>query len=77
MHLFYSCYNTVWIANTEIVLDPNNSVIKEVVVYQSTVRRRTRGGQGGWQAKLLEKQYVATQVSKKNEGVRVAGRVSC
>ena len=26
-------YNTVWIPNTEMGLDPNNSVIKEVVVY--------------------------------------------
>ena len=27
---FYSCYITVWIANTEIGLDPNNSVIKRL-----------------------------------------------
>ena len=27
-YTFYSRYNTVWIANTEIGLDPNNSVIK-------------------------------------------------
>ena len=26
----YSLYNTDWIANTEIVLDPNNSVIKRL-----------------------------------------------
>ena len=30
IHLFYSGYNTVWIANTEICLDPNNSVIKRL-----------------------------------------------
>ena len=27
MYIFYSHYNTDWIANTEIVLDPINSVI--------------------------------------------------
>ena len=27
---FYSPYNMVWIANTEISLDPNNSVIKRL-----------------------------------------------
>ena len=26
----YSRYNTDWIANTDIVLDPNNSVIKRL-----------------------------------------------
>ena len=30
VYIFYSHYNTVWIANTEIVLDPNNSVIKRL-----------------------------------------------
>ena len=29
-YTFYSCYNTVWIADTEIGLDPNNSVIKRL-----------------------------------------------
>ena len=29
-YAFYSRYNTDWIANTEIVLDPNNSVIKRL-----------------------------------------------
>ena len=29
-YLFYSRYKTVWIANTEIGLDPNNSVIKRL-----------------------------------------------
>ena len=29
-YTFYSRYNTVWIANTEIGLDPNNSVIKRL-----------------------------------------------
>ena len=29
-YAFYSHYNTVWIANMEIVLDPNNSVIKRL-----------------------------------------------
>ena len=27
-YAFYSRYNRVWIADTEIVLDPQNSVIK-------------------------------------------------
>ena len=27
---FYYCYNKDWIANTEISLDPNNSVIKRL-----------------------------------------------
>ena len=30
IYAFYSPYNTVWIANTEIGLDPNNSVIKRL-----------------------------------------------
>ena len=30
IYAFYSRYNTVWIANTEIGLDPNNSVIKRL-----------------------------------------------
>ena len=30
---FYSRYNTDWIANTEMGLDPNNSNYKKVVVY--------------------------------------------
>ena len=30
IYIFYSCYNTDWIANMEIVLDPNNSVIKRL-----------------------------------------------
>ena len=30
IYAFYSWYNTVWIANTEIVWDPNNSVIKRL-----------------------------------------------
>ena len=29
-YIFYSLYSTDWIANTEIVLDPNNSVIKRL-----------------------------------------------
>ena len=29
-YIFYSRYNTDWIANTEIGLDPNNSVIKRL-----------------------------------------------
>ena len=29
-YAFYSQYNTVWISNTEIVLDPNNSVVKRL-----------------------------------------------
>ena len=29
-YTFYSRYNTVWIANTEIGLDSNNSVIKRL-----------------------------------------------
>ena len=29
-YAFYSPYNTVWIANTEIGLDPKNSVIKRL-----------------------------------------------
>ena len=29
-YTFYSRYNTVWIANMEIGLDPNNSVIKRL-----------------------------------------------
>ena len=30
VYTFYSCYNMEWIANTEISLDPNNSVIKRL-----------------------------------------------
>ena len=30
IYTFYSHYNTDWIANTETVLDPNNSVIKRL-----------------------------------------------
>ena len=30
IYIFYSRYNTNWIANTEIVLDPNNNVIKRL-----------------------------------------------
>ena len=30
MYTFYSRYNTDWIANMEIGLDPNNSVIKRL-----------------------------------------------
>ena len=29
-YTFYSLYNTIWIANTEMCLDPNNSVIKRL-----------------------------------------------
>ena len=29
-YTFYSCYNTNWIANKDIGLDPNNSVIKRL-----------------------------------------------
>ena len=29
-HILLSCYNTDWIANTDIVMDPNNSVIKRL-----------------------------------------------
>ena len=36
---FYSHYKTVWIANTEIGLDPNNSVIKRLwCIYGKLVR---------------------------------------
>ena len=35
---FYSHYKTVWIANTEIGLDPNNSVIRGCGVYGKLVR---------------------------------------
>ena len=34
-YTFYSRYNTVWIANTEIGLDPNNSVIKRLWLHYS------------------------------------------
>ena len=30
VYIFYSRYKTIWIANTEIGLDPNNSVIKRL-----------------------------------------------
>ena len=30
IYTFYSHYNTVWITNTEIALNPNNSVIKRL-----------------------------------------------
>ena len=30
IYAFYSRYNMIWIANTEIGLDPNNSVIKRL-----------------------------------------------
>ena len=30
LYIFYSCYNTDWIANMKNVLDPNNSVIKRL-----------------------------------------------
>ena len=30
IYIFYSHYNTDWIANTEIVMDPNDSVIKRL-----------------------------------------------
>ena len=29
-YTFYSCYNTDWIANIEMGLDPSNSVIKRL-----------------------------------------------
>ena len=29
-YTFYSRHNTEWIANTEIVLDPNNSIVKRL-----------------------------------------------
>ena len=30
IYIFYSRYNMEWIGNTEIVLEPNNSVIKRL-----------------------------------------------
>ena len=41
-----------------------------------------RGGQGGWQGKLLEKKLrgntsIKVLSEEEQEGVRVAGRVSC
>ena len=47
-------------------------------MWQHKYQRRTRGGQGGWQDKLLEKQLRGnTSIKEEQEGVRVAGRVSC
>ena len=37
MYVFYSHYNTDWIANTEIGLDPNNSVMKRFCCIFKTV----------------------------------------
>ena len=36
-YAFYSQYNMVWISNTEIVLDPNNSVVKRLACISETV----------------------------------------
>ena len=43
-YTFYSHYNTVWIANTEIGLDPNNSVIKRLwcILNGFQLREQTR-----------------------------------
>ena len=44
IYLFYPRYNTDWIANTEIVFDPNNSVIKRLrcICYFTFVDKPTK-----------------------------------
>ena len=39
-YAFYSQYNTVWISNTEIVLEPKNSVVKRLAcIFKSNISR--------------------------------------
>ena len=46
IYMFYSRHNTDWIANTENVLDPNNSAIKRLRCIMRGSRKFFRGAGG-------------------------------